>query len=383
VIPYLRLITPSGSLDICPNETLILTASPNFSEYNWYRNGELLSRGTDTLHVTNDGDYTVSAKRCDVLVSNEQVLKVNRKVTTEPLTLELETLPTNFLLHAKPSGVYDNFKWHFENIILTETQTDTITPYLLGEYKVETNVNGCILKSNSVLVSIPQGKLKVIGQNPGCEGDSVSVELPSGYTAYHWYIEGQGGYINHESNQVFKKKTIVSGALMRGKLTGSFSSMDTITFLPKPPKPTVSLISSGLQSSSAINNQWFNNGKIIPGESQEILQNPIGGNYFVRVIKNGCYTDSDPVVITGIEPSTKTAIYPNPSTGVFWLNIPQGLQNVQLEIFDLKGNSVYTKLFENGSNLKQGVYTKLSAGLYLVRLQTGDWKQKFKLLISP
>jgi hypothetical protein len=85
------------------------------------------------------------------------------------------------------------------------------------------------------------------------------------------------------------------------------------------------------------------------------------------------------VNVTSIEESDAASIqvYPNPTSGITTLTI-QGLNSTQAEIqlMDLTGRILTTKQVEL---LSEGVETtlnmsKFAAGVYVVRIQSGDFK---------
>lgn len=77
----------------------------------------------------------------------------------------------------------------------------------------------------------------------------------------------------------------------------------------------------------------------------------------------------------GIEDETTDAlsIYPNPSTGEFFIDATQlGLENFSLQVFDIQGALLHQEDF-NASDVKSLDLSRLAKGVYNIRLISGDY----------
>jgi PKD repeat protein len=77
-------------------------------------------------------------------------------------------------------------------------------------------------------------------------------------------------------------------------------------------------------------------------------------------------------------------IYPNPSNGIFNLYIEKGANDIDISIFDLHGQKVYSeKNLAGMSNItKELNLSELSKGVYYIRLTTEDVTQVEKIIIN-
>jgi PKD repeat protein len=77
-------------------------------------------------------------------------------------------------------------------------------------------------------------------------------------------------------------------------------------------------------------------------------------------------------------------IYPNPSGGIFNLYLEKGNKNIDISIFDLHGQKVFSEknLSRNGSITKELDLSGLSKGVYYMRLTTEDVTQVEKIIIN-
>ena len=156
----------------------------------------------------------------------------------------------------------------------------------------------------------------------------------------------------------------------------------TVTILPGPGTPVITVNGLVLTSTPAYAYQWYVNGSQIPTGTQQSDTALITGDYFVVVQgSNGCMDTSAIVhvdVNTGIEvPASMRAlsIYPNPFSGVFYIEFDLKTDSeVQIGIFDLVGRKVAELPTEDivfkGKHLVRidGDELNLADGSYLIRI---------------
>ena len=116
--------------------------------------------------------------------------------------------------------------------------------------------------------------------------------------------------------------------------------------------------------------QWYLNGHAIPGATQHILVATLPGTYTVSELNNQCGTVTSngiailPLGITNITGNDVT-LYPNPSTGSWFLSANQNFTGSPFEVFDAGGRIVYHALIESPIT----EISTLAAGVYLLRIQ--------------
>lgn len=64
-------------------------------------------------------------------------------------------------------------------------------------------------------------------------------------------------------------------------------------------------------------------------------------------------------------------VYPNPSSGIFNLNVPQNItvENAFIDVMDINGKSVYNSKISSGLNTLD--LTELANGMYFIRMNDG------------
>ena len=75
----------------------------------------------------------------------------------------------------------------------------------------------------------------------------------------------------------------------------------------------------------------------------------------------------------------KTQIFPNPSTGIFNININQSTENATLKITDLNGRIVHLSKAQNLNN-HQVDLNGLQNGIYLLNIENTQLNQSYKLV---
>ncbi len=105
-----------------------------------------------------------------------------------------------------------------------------------------------------------------------------------------------------------------------------------------------------------------------PWRANEVLSPNFATNYMIRP-----NFGTPRMVAVGLSDQTsnaKFAVYPNPSNGVFTLEVESedNLGDIQVEVYDITGKSVYTDNFFAGTSLmKQVNLSNLNGGIYFLR----------------
>jgi hypothetical protein len=85
------------------------------------------------------------------------------------------------------------------------------------------------------------------------------------------------------------------------------------------------------------------------------------------------FVNSDPSVVTGIEPSisNQVKIYPNPANQEFKIVLPENvMEATPVRVVDSFGREVHTSFFEKGENTKTIATSELAGGVYLIQVNT-------------
>ncbi|GAB3321805.1 hypothetical protein GCM10027299_16810 [Larkinella ripae] len=382
--PEPLVIEAVGQVALCPGDTVTLNLSPHFSDYRWFRNDqEISAAGQNRLVVTQGGFYTAKAKMCGQEVSSDR-LTITEKPGPETPVVTVETFPDRYRLRVTPAGAFTPvFNWYINGERWRETTQDTVTAFILGDYTVKVAKEGCSVLSRPVSIRIEQPVLSVTGPAVLCTGDSVILKAPENFSSYTWLVKEGPAVVTTSATRIVKQSASVAVRPKRGNLEGPTSDYVTMAFKPKPPKPTVTLESDGFRSSSPVNNQWFRDGKLLPDSTRPFLRNPGAGTYLVRVTDQGCYNESDPMMLTAVEPVLRfLTVYPNPGKETFWVEWPAGFRSGRLDILDNLGRTMFSQFYARPPSGPVPISLKTAPGLYLLRFSTAGQSQVVKLLVS-
>lgn len=161
-----------------------------------------------------------------------------------------------------------------------------------------------------------------------------------------------------------------------------------ITVTQIPEAPVIHQEGNLLVSNVQAGNQWFLDNNLIPGANDPTYLAQEEGEYWDKVIFNGCASDTSNhiyVIITGIEPSNGSGIslYPNPNDGTFTLRFHQASDESYLVVIV---NHLGMKMAEKQLIATQGRTEHLidlrsmPVGIYTI-LISGETKREVRKII--
>ncbi|MCB0397163.1 MAG: PKD domain-containing protein [Flavobacteriales bacterium] len=157
------------------------------------------------------------------------------------------------------------------------------------------------------------------------------------------------------------------------------------TINSNPATPVVTYTSPTLSTPGGLTSyQWYHDGNIIVGATNNTYDPTAPGNYTVEVTDaNGCKSVSDPFLITStggfLTSGAVIMVFPNPGTGVFQVQaIGEGKLNVR--VVNALGQVVFARDFERMSDLKQVDLTGKPDGVYRLQLQSETMNHGYFLI---
>ncbi|MDP2235466.1 MAG: aryl-sulfate sulfotransferase [Bacteroidales bacterium] len=153
---------------------------------------------------------------------------------------------------------------------------------------------------------------------------------------------------------------------------------------PLPPMPEITESDKVLYSTSGATYQWYRNGQLIEGATNQSLEPEDSGIYLVRITNDiGChmvyskghYFDIT-TTIKDIASNLKSVFYPNPTTGILNLTGPEISEN-EIEVFNMAGKSLM-KVFNSKSLDLSG----FPNGIYLIKMKSTASETVQKIIIS-
>jgi len=178
-------IMTDGPTTFCDGDSVRLTISSNFSNYEW-SNGET----TQSIVVYDSGDYdcTVTADNGCVRAPDESIVVTILSINSAPI-ITTSIPPTlcegDTVTLSAPDG-FSNYEWS------NGETTQHITVSTSGTFDcIVANIGGCLSPPsepiNVVVNPIPsQPTITANDMTTFCEGDSVILSAPVGFSKYFW-----------------------------------------------------------------------------------------------------------------------------------------------------------------------------------------------------
>ena len=220
--------------------------------------------------------------------------------------------------------------------------------------------------------------VSIVGNTTFCDGDSVKLSLPSGFSKYWWStgdsvqtlkVTSQNTYFGRYSN---RNECVVS----------TITEPIFITVKGAPPVPTIRRNLDTLFASPSSNYvfQWFLNETAIPSATNNFLKVTQNGNYRVSIkAANGCDKSAvfnlTNVSVRSIFEGATMQIAPNPAqnttTVLLQLDKPQ---SIRLNVINAFGQVVLAQnqILAVGENRLNLDTQNLISGLYFIKIENKE-----------
>jgi hypothetical protein len=288
-------ITTSGPLSFCPGGSVTLYATAGGSSYLWSTGAT-----SQTITVNATGSYGVSMGLINGCTSRATPVQV---VSAAPPASVIASGPLNFcpgesVTLSAPAGY--SYLWS------NGATTQSITTSAAGSYTVTVSQNGCSSTSAAQVVAVgssPPATVTASGPATFCQGGSVTLSAPAGYT-YLWSNGSTAQSITPTSTGSYSVTVTANGC-------SSTSAAQAVVVNPVPPS-TVSASgpltfcqggSVSLSAPAGYSYLWSN------GATTQSISPTASGSYTVTVSANGCSSTSaaQAVTVNAIPPSTVSA----------------------------------------------------------------------------
>ncbi len=252
-----------------------------------------------------------------------------------------------------------------------------------GFYKVMVqDTNGCFSPfSDSIEIkTIPSPAKPVIGysEDTFCSGDTAIATAPAGYDAYIWSNGDSSHFTLILHSSLIKLRVVDSNGCIS-------PASDSVHFVmvERPETPVITLLTGDTLYASTIGDQyhWMFNDTLLNEHSQKI-KGTHKGYYKVSIISGRCasyFSTPFYFIPSSLDAPLKsvTLIYPNPSDGQFYVQIPDKLLHQNFRIMDIMARQVIQGEFIQRVNLISG----LTKGVYLLIINTPSGQFYKKVMI--
>ena len=406
--PSQPAISLSGPPEFCQGDSVILsvTNTDGYS-YQWRLNEGAIGINSNKYSAKASGSY-------DLVVSNSSGCKATAII---PVNVNVKPLPAansisltgsrkfcsgqSSILSVPNNSAY-SFRWKNGTGYLNLT-TNSITVNESGNYTVDISLDGCTVTPEPQGIEVVTRPSKPdidtgIYYKRMCLEDTpprLSVDnIVPGYS-YQWY-KNETPLSTNTFIDVFEAGNYYLEAV--SDICSSARDTAEILFAPAPPKPDIFAVGPPVWMLSTTSKtslyKWYFNGTALPDANKNIyLANQNYGLYRLAVAnETGCYSFSDtlriPLRLTGIEdtnPFEDVKIYPNPTTGLFTIEMNNNVfGELIIDIFAQNGSKVLNIKFEKSTEhfRSQIDMNGQSRGLYLINLSIEKYSATRKLLLK-
>ncbi len=211
----------------------------------------------------------------------------------------------------------------------------------------------------------------ITGEVSICEGAQTTLAVSGSYSSYLWNTGDTTSSIVTALAGIYTVETVNQAGC-----TSEVAEV-SVQVHPLPARPAIDGSAAPVLSTPAVAAayQWFADNQPISGAQQHTYTVTSAAYYQVSITDtNTCSNISDSlwVNVSAIgeqEGSGGALLFPNPSSGVFYLQLP-GEQSGVLQVYNLQGQLVATRHFTRSALIDWD--PGLESGTYLLKVNTGE-----------
>lgn len=363
--------------------------------------------------MPNAGSYNVivfNSGGCSASSSNSVSVVINSLPVANAVNL---SGPTQFceggsIILSIPSTSGLSYNWRNEYGLIAGAIANYYTATVSGNYQLDiTNTSGCSIKTSPVNIVVKPMPYKPVITSDNYQAGKCLGETPlrlnvsqavEGYN-YQWY---KNGIPLTNATSSFLEGFLSQGDYsLEANLNGCKSQSDVynMSFPDAPEKPFVYVQGPivwylACSNDSASQYKWYYNGKIITGADKYIyVANRNPGQYYVSIANaKGCFTMSDvitiPTGVTGIDdidPFTSLKIYPNPTPGIFTIEMNNQITGeLTIKIITQEGKKVLNIKFKKTTVhfSRQIDLSRQAKGMYLIDIFIDKYNALVKVIVK-
>lgn len=228
---------------------------------------------------------------------------------------------------------------------------------------------------------------QISGGGTICQGDSVAINFVFAGIA-PWTVSYTSGNSDTYNFQASSDTTIYVStggtytliSVMDANCVGTTSG-SAIVVVNTTATPVISENNLVLTSSATTGNQWYMNGAILVGETNQTYTVTQNGTYSVVVTENGCESDTSNLIVVNnvsveeLDLTGSVFVMPNPTSGNFEVQYPKNVGFQYFELRDLSGRLIANQT-ENSFDISE-----LPAGTYILGIYFEN-QQVFKKVVK-
>jgi hypothetical protein len=388
-LPTTPLLSANGPTSFCVGGEVTLNATADAgTNFQWTLNGsDLIDETESEITVSESGGYAVVSTDAFGCTSTSGIATVFVEGLPDAAVLSATSTTTlclgsTVVLEADAAPGL-NYTWSLNGAVLANATGASYEAGVAGEYTVVVaTALGCAAQaSNGVTVivnALPATPAIILSEPPTfCAGASTTlIAIAAPDLDFQWTLNGEP-IAGATQNQL----TVSEGGLYSLGVTNASgcsanavaSVVVTVNELPETPLITQSM--DTLFTSGAGPHQWYLNGVLIPGATDDFLVVETNGNYTVTTTNaNGCTSTSAVTTVSNVGvgevANTTFSVYPNPSNGNFTIRL-NGIPAAGsfFTLHDATG-----KIVQQGALLQLMTNVELTdprSGMYFIQLVQG------------
>jgi hypothetical protein len=367
---------PPSPIKVC-NSTFPITVNVTGGKSYEWRDGSTATNRS----ITTPGWYYVTASNEATCDRTDSIQVVSVPAAVASIT---PTKPTTFCEGGSVgliAGGGQFFKWSTGDTVRVLTATKQ------GWYSVAvTDTNGCSDVDSIFVTVTPAPKISITpdGEVAICPGDSITITATSSPN-YLWSTGDTTASIKIGKNGLYYVSTSDSN-----HCSGTSNTLKVTMNIP-PQKPVITRDSNILYTSAPKPLQWYFNGELIPGATDNTLIATKEGNYTVRTTDgNNCSTISDgfAFVFNSVKKQnsiTSVIASPNPFNDDLSISITLAKQtDCTVELYSVLGVKIaiiFNDMVSEGVRVIPYNFNEpLPSGSYYLRVKCGDEITTIKLI---
>jgi hypothetical protein len=395
-------------------EALISVGAPSVTTYTWdFGNGQIGEGSSpETITYSTPGEYTVSLTTTvsDYKLNNVSVSSLNDNWSGDFDDLISEADVYFVLLDATDAIVFtsstnDNVtstSWDIPSIVLSNPpyslqffdEDDISEDDNLGAVSIDLSAGTNFFDAGNSTTGFSTVALETTTQitdsttitvfptpSPilSLSGNTFSVTADDVATVV-WYING-----NAQEDVFGLSLEAAEGGLYTAEVTNSFgcSAMSNSLLYCAPVSITYDALAAEMSVDDIYETyQWYYNGLALDGGNTSYVPASEPGNYMVEVTTDyGCTIESAVYILeVGVRENTSQmiSVYPSPAENHLFIRVMSGLTNPQIEIFDILGQRMDTRIIQStGRELMLDV-SAYPAGVYFAKTANNNirWIKK-------
>ncbi len=419
--PTVSIVISSGSNPTCPGVPITFTATSTSGGsnpvYQWKKNAVNVAIGTNytpvspangdviTCTVTSNApclsSSTATSSDITISVMPSQNTGISIAITngTNPVcagsTVTFTATPTN--------ANSPTYQWYLNGGPISGAQNQSYMPSSVTNGSVIT----CMISSTSTctetatssgitITTVPIATVNFISDIDVCGGPIASITFSSNplgadftwtnsNTAIGLAANGMGNIpaFNAANNT---SSAITSTITVTPSISGCQGTPATYSITVNP-TPAITQNGTVLTSSTASSYQWYRNGQVIAGATNQTYNTMIFGDYCVVVDGGGCPSNTITIGTAGInelESDCNFTVYPNPNNGNFFISFNVIERNTYtIKIINSLGAVVYTEtlLDFQGEYINPFCQESLAKGVYVVSLLGNNSEAVKKVIV--